>query len=212
MHAFIISGGNPRDRTMYLEKRMETLKISPFATTVVSSDASTIGIDEIRTLQHQLSLKPVDSPYSLGVILDAEKLTTEAQHALLKTLEEPPIHALIYLLTQNPQALLPTIFSRCQIIDLGKSERYSKEELIKTLDTVITCRNFSIGKRLQFIDATFANRDDATEFLDRALYALHDQLISNGVLATLIRRILIAREQLSANVNYKLVLDSIFLS
>lgn len=214
MHAFIITGANPDKRQKYLEKRIDELKISPFNCIAIRSDTVNIGIADIRDLQHQLVLKPTGSQYSLGVIYDAEKLTTEAQNALLKTLEEPPAHALIYLLMQNAQSLLPTIFSRCQIIDLGKSTRYSKEELTQTLELVMKLRNYSIGKRLGLIDGTFTNRDDAEVFLERALYALEEQLntgvLSQRDLSKLLRKILTARQQLSANVNPKLILDNIF--
>ena len=57
--------------------------------------------------------QPYSSPYKIYIIDEAEKLTQQAQNALLKTIEEPPAYAIIMLLTANEGMLLPTIKSRC---------------------------------------------------------------------------------------------------
>jgi DNA polymerase III subunit delta' len=79
-------------------------------------EGSTIRIEHIRTLQHRLSYKPYEDQ-RMTIILDScERLTLPATNALLKTLEEPPVHALLLLLTSNKTALPLTITSRCQLI------------------------------------------------------------------------------------------------
>jgi DNA polymerase-3 subunit delta' len=79
-------------------------------------DGNTIRIEHIRTLQHRLSYKPYEHQ-RMTIILDGcERLTPPAANALLKTLEEPPAHALLLLLTSNKTALPLTIISRCQLI------------------------------------------------------------------------------------------------
>ena len=75
---------------------------------------NSIPIDSIRYLRQQLSWKSYRGKYKICIIDDAEKMTTQAQNALLKTLEEPPPHSLIILITPQPYRLLPTIASRCQ--------------------------------------------------------------------------------------------------
>ena len=79
----------------------------------------TITIDEIREqVIHDVAIKPYCSPHKIYIIPDAEMMTPQAQNALLKTIEEPPEYAVIMLLTQNADALLPTIQSRCVRLDL----------------------------------------------------------------------------------------------
>jgi DNA polymerase-3 subunit delta' len=79
-------------------------------------EGNTIRIEHIRTLQHRLSYKPYEDQ-RMTIILDGcERLTLPATNALLKTLEEPPAHALLLLLTSNKTALPLTITSRCQLI------------------------------------------------------------------------------------------------
>lgn len=75
-----------------------------------------IGIDEVKTLQHQTNLSPYNSVYKIAIIDGAEWLTREAANSFLKTLEEPSGKSLIILISSAWQSLLPTIVSRCQLI------------------------------------------------------------------------------------------------
>jgi len=84
---------------------------------LVRPDAErTIGIDQIRDLRNFVSQFPNQSPCRTVIIDDAEMMTREAQNALLKVAEEPPASALIILIVQDPERLLPTLRSRFQTI------------------------------------------------------------------------------------------------
>jgi len=84
-----------------------------------AGDNSTrIRICQIRRLERVASLAPFTSPRRIFMVDTADQLQPEAAHALLKTLEEPPGDVLILLLSTDPDALLPTIRSRCQEIPL----------------------------------------------------------------------------------------------
>ncbi|MDR2431033.1 MAG: DNA polymerase III subunit gamma/tau [Candidatus Margulisbacteria bacterium] len=82
--------------------------------------ASNRGIDEIRQLREQVNFVPVESRYKVYIIDEAHMLTTEAFNALLKTLEEPPVHALFVLATTEIQKIPATILSRCQRLDFKR--------------------------------------------------------------------------------------------
>ncbi|MDO5425839.1 MAG: DNA polymerase III subunit delta' [Eubacteriales bacterium] len=78
-----------------------------------------IGVEDIRTqLIGDVQIKPYSSPYKVYIVPDAEKMTIQAQNALLKTIEEPPAYAVILLLTTNSSVFLPTILSRCVMITM----------------------------------------------------------------------------------------------
>ncbi|MGI9860945.1 DNA polymerase III subunit gamma/tau [Moorella naiadis] len=79
--------------------------------------ASNRGIDEIRDLIAKIPLGPVEGRYKVYIIDEVHMLTPEAFNALLKTLEEPPAHAVFILATTEPRKVLPTILSRCQRFD-----------------------------------------------------------------------------------------------
>ena len=72
-------------------------------------------------------IKPYSNRYKIYIIPEADLLTVQAQNALLKTIEEPPEYAIIFLLTENTDSLLPTIRSRCVMLKL----RNIKDTLIK---------------------------------------------------------------------------------
>jgi DNA polymerase-3 subunit delta' len=78
-----------------------------------------ISIDTIRELQHSASLPPYEGKCKVFIIDGAEYLSTEAANCLLKTIEEPPPHIMILLLTAEEPQLLPTVVSRCQRIELN---------------------------------------------------------------------------------------------
>lgn len=80
---------------------------------------NTIGVEDIRTqIVNDMGIKPYSSPYKIYIVNEAEKMTPQAQNALLKTLEEPPAYGMIILLTTNVDSFLPTILSRCIVLNM----------------------------------------------------------------------------------------------
>ena len=93
---------------------------------VTHEKKDSIGVDEIRAqLVDEMAIKPYSSPYKVYLVDEAEKLTVQAQNALLKTLEEPPVYGIILLLTTNTEMLLPTIRSRCINLKVRSGGRVS---------------------------------------------------------------------------------------
>lgn len=89
------------------------------------SPKTVIGIDAIKEIIHRVSLKPFEGSSSVVIIDGAESMSDDAANALLKTLEEPPPNTLFLLLTADEGAVLPTVRSRCQsmnLIPLPKSQ------------------------------------------------------------------------------------------
>lgn len=95
---------------------------------VTHEKPNTISVDDIRTqINEDIQIKPYQGPYKIYIIPEADLMTVQAQNALLKTIEEPPAYAVIFLLTENAEALLPTIQSRCVMLKL----RNIKDTLIR---------------------------------------------------------------------------------
>ena len=100
----------------------------PDIITVKHEKPASISVDDIREqLNGDIMIKPYSSPYKVYIIPEADLLTVQAQNALLKTIEEPPEYAVIFLLTENADSLLPTIRSRCVMLKL----RNIKDKLVK---------------------------------------------------------------------------------
>ena len=95
---------------------------------VTHEKPNTISVDDIRRqVNEDIQIKPYQGPYKIYIIAEADLMTVQAQNALLKTIEEPPAYAVIFLLTENAEALLPTITSRCVMLKL----RNIKDTLIR---------------------------------------------------------------------------------
>ncbi len=85
----------------------------------VTHEKVSISVDDIRTqLNADIEIKPYSSKHKIYIINDADKMTEQAQNALLKTVEEPPSYAVIILLVTNKNKLLQTILSRCVMLNL----------------------------------------------------------------------------------------------
>ncbi len=86
---------------------------------VTHEKPASIGVDDIREqVNNDIAIKPYSSKYKIYIIDEAEKMTPQAQNALLKTIEEPPSYGIIMLLTNNADMLLPTIRSRCVTLNM----------------------------------------------------------------------------------------------
>ena len=102
---------------------------------VTHEKPNTISVEDIREqVNNDVAIKPYSSKYKVYIINEAEKMTVQAQNAILKTLEEPPAYVIILLLVSNLQTLLPTILSRCVTLNMKpvsdkQVRKYLMEEL-----------------------------------------------------------------------------------
>ncbi len=85
---------------------------------IFDDDNNPLKIDQVRTLQRELSLSPLEGRYRVALLCNFERATTSAANALLKTLEEPASQVVIILTAPDPGNLLATIVSRCQVLTL----------------------------------------------------------------------------------------------
>lgn len=102
---------------------------------VTHEKPNTVGVEDIRTqINADIGIKPYSSPYKIYIINEGEKMTPQAQNALLKTLEEPPAYAVIIILTTNLNGMLSTILSRCVVLHMkpvkdAQIKKYLMEEM-----------------------------------------------------------------------------------
>jgi len=128
--------------------------------------ASNRGIDDIRQLKEKIKLSPAKCRYKVYIIDEVHMLTKEAFNALLKTLEEPPAHAIFILCTTEPEKLPKTIISRCTQI---KFKRAKAEEMVRSLQRTVKGEGLKIEKEAlsqiaKNVDGSFR---DAQKVLDQ---------------------------------------------
>ena len=96
---------------------------------VTHEKPASMGVDDIREqINDTIMVRPYSSQYKIYIVDEAQKMTVQAQNALLKTIEEPPAYAVIMLLTTNQDAFLQTILSRCVQLKL----KPLKDSVVKT--------------------------------------------------------------------------------
>nr|WP_274380226.1 DNA polymerase III subunit gamma/tau [Staphylococcus saccharolyticus] len=130
--------------------------------------ASNNGVDEIRNIRDKVKYAPSESKYKVYIIDEVHMLTTGAFNALLKTLEEPPSHAIFILATTEPHKIPPTIISRAQRFDF---KAISMDQIINRLKYVADAQSLDYDEAaLEFIaKVSEGGMRDALSIMDQAV-------------------------------------------
>jgi len=99
-------------------KQIELMQHPDLTIIQADSEGGTLKVDQIREARKSLTLKPYMSKYRVAIFLRFQETNDNAANALLKTLEEAPSYAVLILTADNPEQLLPTIVSRCEVLRL----------------------------------------------------------------------------------------------
>jgi len=191
MQSFLFIGSDEKGRLLEVEKfigkKLSSLKNNPDFIVLDKGEGTSIGIAEVRSLQEYLSLKPFRETKKIALIKEAQDLTTEAQNALLKTLEEPNATTLIILTSPDTFWLYPTIVSRCQIVRLpGKSGANIEEkefqnisEILEKFLAIIPAKRFKVIEE----EGIAKDRESATKWLDKLSLVIRQIILNSyGVL------------------------------
>ncbi len=183
------------------------------------TDLRTIKINQIRELKQAFSLKPYQEKYKVALIKNAHLLTQEAQNALLKTLEEPPPKCFLFLTTNNKEALLSTILSRCQIIELREKSPDQRTEEVsqnhqEVKDLAEKIIKTGVAGRLKLATSLAYNNQEATQFCLNQLAFFRRQMRQkpDRNLVFLNQQFFQAINLLKVNVNPQLVVGNLLLS
>jgi len=168
MQSYLVVGETKEERFKQAEKVSSIkYKVSSIDKIVLEDEnVQSIGINQIRHLQHQLQLKPYSSSKKVAIIPEAEKLTIPAQNAMLKLLEEPPKDTIIILSSPTSEVLLPTVVSRCRIVKLpDKPQKEIDQKIFNSQFSILNkILKAGVGERIKMADEVAKNRDDAIKF------------------------------------------------
>jgi DNA polymerase-3 subunit delta' len=137
-HAYIVSGLDSAARLAFATELARRLNGSDFSDLAsmsaegvhvveAQSKSRAIVVDQIRALEHMIHQRAGQGRHKIGVIVEADRMNTQATNAFLKTLEEPPPDSLLLLLTGSPSQLLETVVSRCLRLTLAAPESEAVE-------------------------------------------------------------------------------------
>ena len=183
-----------------------------------TSDRLSIGVGQIHDLLGFFRLKTPGRAAirRAAVITEADKMTREAQNALLKTLEEPPADSVLLLASEHPERLLPTIRSRVQTINLPKEFKRPETEAVQQVKQVL---GGTVYDRLLLVDSMAKQKESLREFVDTLATVAMASLEAAAHRGTPVKRwqeVLqaahTAQEALEQSGNAKLVLTELMLA
>jgi hypothetical protein len=231
MISYLITGGDQQQRLektqqFFVHPRQAENKTgencSHHPDVLIVEAAPSVRINQIRQIKKFLSRKPYQADTKTVIVPQAQLMTLPSQNAFLKTLEELPAHSQIILCAPQKEDLLPTIISRCQIINL----KPKPTTIINRQKMTVHCSLFtkilksSPGQRLQLIEPYTKNREEAINFCQEMIFSLRSLLLNspedpqllNHSITQLLQKLRQAIFLLQANVNVKLVLENLSLS
>ena len=215
-HAYLFEGSERSGKKTVALWFAKCLKCqSPDITEVtVPKNKEEIGIEQIRKLKKYLSLSPHSSPYKVAIIEEAEKMTSDAANALLKTLEEPRGNAVLILIANIASALPETILSRCEeikfkTVSLDKiSKNFIKKEHIDIIQG-------PLNDKFKYIEKIYKNKTEITNLLDSWLFWFRERMMdtNDGKYVKILKEIQKTKNLiLNTNVNKRLALEVLILT
>lgn len=216
MNSFILVSKNPVSQEEYLKEFIASHDISPFDVNTILEEGS-VGIEIVRKLQEKLYLKPYKSKEKLIIVNRAESLTIEAQNALLKVLEEPPLDTYIFLCTTSEEVFLPTILSRCHIVVIDKArEEVTEEKKQISQDYLKTLIDGSVADKLALAEELAKDKENLKDWIATMLEVAHAQFLTQPT-DTYYANILSTLQQMyttltTTNVNPRITLEHYFLT
>lgn len=224
LHAIIVIGDSETQRSTYFDQELAKCRVHPadVIRLELTDEKEFIGISQVRDFTRQMILSPLASEKKVGLIVNAQQLTTEAQNALLKIIEEPPKNVLFMLGSPSPDALLPTVVSRCQIVHCADVPLPSSDDPLAPPEQIESLVTSTPSVILSTIQSIASDRSATKLWTIAAIHTTRDLMLAElqgnknprrlDLLGKTIRALEQARKELSANVTPRLVLEHAFLS
>jgi len=205
------------EREQYIQKMLNDININQNHPDLLWFGADEkLGMEQTKKIKGFLKLKPYQAKGQVIVIVTAEKLTTDAQNSLLKTLEEHAEEVNLFLGAANEDQLLPTLISRCKVIDLpvtsstitSTSDLASRQAGVeqKYQNDIEKLINSTIEQRFQFIEKL----KEKEEFLFSLIIYFRHKLLEKRQVVFL-KDLILAEKWAKQNVNIRAVLEYLML-
>ncbi len=179
-------------------------------------DKKSIKIEQVHDFIRKIQLKPFSAKLKIGIIISVDKTTIAAQNALLKTLEEPPQDTHIILTTSNINNLLPTIVSRCQILELKKDDEHQfNQDLINQILKSNIIERFSLVENILKQKNKTKQDNDIEELTENLLVFFRSRMLKknkNNEILDIIRLIETTQKAIEKNVNKRLALENLMIN
>lgn len=217
MQSILLVSQNPDNIQETILKFKEKYHISNFDFHVYA-DNQPLGINQVREVEKEIYKKPFQGNYRLIILARLDQASIEAQNALLKILEEPPLANLILVTCVNEQQILPTILSRCQILRPEKhSDGTQNKDFNQNTEMLAGLLQMNGPERLTLPFTLVKSREDANKLMENLINILEMNLYNDRLklpklkCSELLKKAQAAKRFLDLNVNFKLVIDVFLL-
>lgn len=179
-------------------------------------DRNSIGIDLVKNFIHKAQLKPFNSKQKVGIILEADKMTLQAQNAILKTLEEPPENTFLILCVSKTEKLITTIRSRSKIFEFYKKDKLINNKTIEKLLKSNIIKRFDFVEKLLNEKDTYIKQEKINSLLKNLLIFHRNLLVeknkNHNENLQKIYLIETTQKAISKNANTRLALENLFIN
>ncbi|MBT3250101.1 MAG: hypothetical protein HN846_04355 [Candidatus Pacebacteria bacterium] len=180
---------------------------------IINQDQETISIENIRDITSELSYASHLGKPRAFILIAADQLSAAAQHAFLKSLEEPPANTLLLLVSSAKNKLLSTILSRCiSRIHSSTTESISLENLPTELEDLLNDSKRTSYKQLIELSNKYKDRDQALQIIQQLLFIIQQQRTNTKQKVKLQSHLLNTLSNLHANTNVRLALEDCFFT
>lgn len=199
-HAYLFSGVKNLGKVRFAKEFAEFIGCKFPDLMVIDSEGEEISIAKIREVQNFLAYKSYNGGFKIVIVGHAHLMNQEAQNCFLKALEEPKGKTLIILISSKPEMLLPTIFSRCQLVKFfGKPEitAEKKAEENKILQKMLPVLESSLAEKFKYAKSLDFEKQNLSQILEVLEKHFRRQMLEGSINS---RRVL----QLIDEINYKI--------
>ena len=217
--SILIYGSNKQSRLAKIEeligKKIEKVSNNPDFLIIKSEESrESIGIDQVREAIKFFQEKPFTEKSKTAVVLEANKMTVQAQNAFLKTLEEPPVFAQIILEATTENSLLETVVSRCKKQKINLTNAVDKNDTFIDLKELL---EMHLGERVDWADTNGKlDKEELVQILEKWIIEgrnLYLNEIEKNMYSEKVKKLVKMKAELeNTNINKKLALVALVLN
>ena len=212
MQSFIIISKNREKAREFVKKMADESKISKFDIYSYETEKA-VGIGDVKSLSKQIFLKPMQGTKKMVVLEAFFGMTIDSQNAFLKVLEEPPLSTTIVILASS-NFFLPTILSRCKLIELDREMDFEKDEEKNLLEILENLKSTGVGEKLKLAQDLAKDKEQALIFLEKLIIVTRNEMVKKQKIEykTVLQILQRYYKEISkSNVNLRLGLENLFL-
>ncbi|HEX3095829.1 MAG TPA: hypothetical protein VHQ20_01780 [Patescibacteria group bacterium] len=209
-HAYLFIGGEGMELATSFASLLTGQKF-PNVDSVQFDVAEGLGVEGIREVTQLAALMPVAGNRKVIVLQNMDQANTAVLNALLKNLEEPPVHAIFILLSSRP--LLATVMSRCQVMSLPKLVKENSDDLTEVMELLETNRTAGLAERLSLVTTLADLKDDLLpRLLEQWMQKQTQELKAHPEKYKTVRVTMETLQGLRSNFNKKMVLQNFVMT